>query len=139
MHQDEFNQLCPPNSSDDLCLLFCLYATSMPLSYVPGRGIVLHYLNLFAMWVVGLVCCNLTVVGLLGLIAWCSWDYAGRSDILAVFRPGHCSYFSRQRANRRENHVSPPPPTPIPSCRVSKFSCGGDSHAGTCTSYSILQ
>ena len=30
------------------------------------------------------------------------------------------------------------PPTPIPSCRDSKFSCGGDSHVGTCTLYSIL-
>ncbi len=25
-----------------------------------------------------LVACNLTVVGILGLIVWCSWDYAGR-------------------------------------------------------------
>ena len=25
----ELNQFCPPNSSDDLCLLFCLYPSSM--------------------------------------------------------------------------------------------------------------
>ncbi len=27
---------------------------------------------------VALVASNLTVVGILGLIVWCSWDYAGR-------------------------------------------------------------
>ncbi len=44
---------------------------------------------------VGLVACNLTVVGILGLIVWCSWDYAGRQ-----VHPPHNIYRIQSCCNR---------------------------------------